>query len=238
MTCNNNSTTPGAPEFGKGFKIKNNSGCGCNGAVKTKTCSNSTTVKTTGCQASLVVSSGSVKVCTSRASRLSVAGCTNSGTNTCCDKTTEKIGDNKYAQRSKIVIGDAGVDGGDVSATNPLPVTIEGGVTGENLFVFGDATLIPSFVETTVVSYIVPADKTVELAGFIATADADVQYRLYVNGVLKVNARSTVANLNVDLSFAALHIKANSSEVIAVKLYHEYAGLFVDSEGTLLMLLQ
>jgi hypothetical protein len=144
-------------------------------------------------------------------------------------------------KRPRVVLTGEGIDDIVPAQTSPTDGTEFGLVTrpvvpsypGLEANIFGLVTLVPSNVETTVVSYAVPVSKTFYFIGLNASGNANALYVLYVDGSSTLAGRTSVANLTLSLNYAYSPIKVSAGDTISIKVTH-YANTSCDFEGTIL----
>jgi len=112
------------------------------------------------------------------------------------------------------------------------PITISQAPAG---FISNSSGAIPKDAEFTIVSYVVPALKKFRLTGWSASGTVDGVYRLYINGVQKMEKRTSAANQNAEKTFSA-PIELNAADILALAVIHRHGNLqtfFGDFEGYL-----
>jgi len=144
-------------------------------------------------------------------------------------------------KRPRVVITGEGLDDIVPAQVNPTDGSELGLVTrpvipnypGTEANSFAMASLVPSGIETTVVSYTVPVDKTFYFIGLNASGNANGIFKLYVESDAILAGRNSVANLNVSLNYSYSPIKVASGDTISIKVLHQ-ASVSCDFEGTIL----
>lgn len=91
---------------------------------------------------------------------------------------------------------------------------------GESVVTFGFVTLVAPLTETTVLSYIVPVTKTFHVSGCVSGGNVNALFRFYVNGVLLMIVRSSVANPTVNISFQLSCPTALAGQEVKVTAEH------------------
>lgn len=114
---------------------------------------------------------------------------------------TEDIGGGNQAQRVKVILGDSGVDGGDLSATNPLPVNITNAQTVDlaaNILVALRALIHPIWEEAATGRLRVVLDPTggVQTLGTVATVGS-------VSAVARIGSNTWAESFIYDQMHAA-----------------------------------
>lgn len=107
------------------------------------------------------------------------------------------------------------------------------GYPGTSVSAFNLTTLVPANLETTVVNYTVPAGKTFNFIGFAASGNANAFFKLYVSGDIVLAARSSVANLTIQMNYAFSPFQVSEGETILLKAIH-CVNSSCDFEGTIL----
>jgi hypothetical protein len=118
----------------------------------------------------------------------------------------------------------------DIIQSVPLNVSIISIPSGTPIVAYGEVTLVPSFATTTVVSYVVAAPE-VTISGFVAGGTVNAWFKLQVNGVTKLSARSTAAEQTVNEN---ANIVANAGDTVTITTIHEVSGVQANFEGTIL----
>lgn len=80
---------------------------------------------------------------------------------------------------------------------------------------------IPTGVETTVFTYLVPGSKVLVIQGFLATGTADMRFILRVDGLMRAVARISVAQPNAN---PHLNIKVVTGQTVALTAFHTEAA--------------
>jgi hypothetical protein len=94
---------------------------------------------------------------------------------------------------------------------NTSPVVLANVVNEYNEF------LCPSNTPTTIVSYTVPSGKTLLIKSVIGWGEADGEFLLYVDGVLKGGGRTSAAERTKNLLYAYGPVVATAGQVVTVK---------------------
>jgi len=115
-------------------------------------------------------------------------------------------------QKVKVAVDAAGVL--QTSAT----VTVTSG-TSFNQFDQDDAVV--SAVDTEILSYTVPANKTANIKGFLGTGTATGKFTLKVDGATVSVLRTSAANRNGENYFGDGAITVTTGKVITINVYHE-----------------
>ncbi len=104
---------------------------------------------------------------------------------------------------------------------------------GTRVHVQNEITLVAADTETTIVTYTVPMQVAFNFIGFVGSGDTDAVYRLYINNVRVLTARSSVSNPTSMISFAYSPFSAGTASIVELRVTHsnEYTCAF---EGTLL----
>lgn len=105
---------------------------------------------------------------------------------------------------------------------------------GEPITEFGEATLVAYDVETTIVTYTVPTDQIFYVTGFIGSGDINGRFRLYVDGSVIIQGRTTAAELNVQMNTGLVRPWASESQIVSLKVIHSQSGLTPNFDGTIL----
>lgn len=144
-------------------------------------------------------------------------------------------------KRPRVVLTGEGID--DIipaQTTNPVgnefglvtrPIVLS--YPGTEANTYDDVTLVPTSVETTIVSYTVPVGYTFYFIGLNTSGNANAIFRLYVDGSIVLAARNSVANLTVSLNYSQSPIKVSAGDTIAIKVIHSVSAS-CDFEGTIL----
>jgi hypothetical protein len=152
---------------------------------------------------------------------------------------------------SMCIIGGCGPGSVDVISTAPVgtenglvtrPIitgivdvnVVSGGAAGTVANTFGTVTLVPSGVQTTIVTYIVPAGVTFQCVGYIAGGDTNAAFTLYINGTPVLMSRSTVAQQTVQTSFFGANPPVAAGQPITLKVIQQNTGIQGNFEGTIL----
>ena len=104
---------------------------------------------------------------------------------------------------------------------------------GTSVTAYNTATLVPTGSETTVTSYIVPASVTFFFIGLISSGNANAFFKLYVDGNPVLAGRTSVANLNLNMTYANAVFTVPEGATISLKVTHQ-ADVACDFEGTIL----
>jgi len=105
---------------------------------------------------------------------------------------------------------------------------------GDPVAQFNSVTLVPYDTETTIGTYTVPASTIFYLVGFIGSGDINGRYRLYINGSVVIQARTTAADLNVTLQTGIVRPIATAGQSVTLKVIHSIQGLSPNFDGTIL----
>jgi hypothetical protein len=105
---------------------------------------------------------------------------------------------------------------------------------GDDVFHYGTVSAVPAGVETTVVTYIVPAESTVFVLGFSASGLFKAKYTLYLDDMARLSGWTTAANLNLQMSFLGLAPPVAESFTIRLSVLHGESGSQTDFSGTIL----
>lgn len=105
---------------------------------------------------------------------------------------------------------------------------------GDPVFQFNEATLVPYNTETTIGSYTVPPGFVFYLVGFIGSGDVNGRFRLYLNGSVVIQGRTTAADLNVQLTTDVVRPVAAAGQIVSLKVIHSENGLTPNFDGTML----
>ncbi len=121
----------------------------------------------------------------------------------------------------------------NIISSIPLDVNLTGipGSTPANTY--AEVTLVPPSSLTTVASYTVPAGKSFYIQGFVAGGTANAWFKLQINGVTVMSARSTTAQQTVTPSFLTSCPVASAGQTVTIKVIHEESSN-ADFEGTIL----
>lgn len=137
---------------------------------------------------------------------------------------TDSIGGAQY-QRIKLVKGADGVNDGDISDSNPLPVS-----DSDAANTYGEQAGVPSGNTVTLVSYAAAA--AWKFTGFIADGEADGRYFVQFDAVTKYQRRTNIAQRQAELILPNPDAAAGGTTVtLKVENVGEVAA---DFEGTLL----
>lgn len=138
--------------------------------------------------------------------------------------STQDDGTGVQLPRSLLIVGPQ--DGGDVSATNPLPIYNQ--VTP--IVQPGYVTLVNSAIETTICTFTVTG--TCYVSAVTATGDLPGEFKLYCDNILQLTGRTSVASPTYTFYFGLATPKA----ITAVKLtvQHFQATLHGAFNGTIL----
>lgn len=129
-----------------------------------------------------------------------------------------------------------------VPALNSNPVGSEFGLVtrsilsnypGTSVTVFNTTTLVPTSTETTVTTYTVPSSVTFYFIGLISSGNANAVFKLYVDGNPVLAGRTSVANLNLNMTYSYAVFTVPEGSTISLKVKHE-APVGCDFEGTIL----
>lgn len=107
------------------------------------------------------------------------------------------------------------------------------GYPGTSVTVFNTTTLVPTSTETTVVDYIVPSSVTFYFIGLVSSGNANAMFKLYVDGNPVLAGRTSVANLNLNMTYSYAIFTVATGSTISLKVKHE-APVGCDFEGTIL----
>ena len=99
---------------------------------------------------------------------------------------------------------------------------------------YSTTTLVPYDTETTIATYIVPTGKTFYLVGFNGSGEVNGKFFLYIDNVLTLVARSTAADLNVQVRLDIVRPKIDESLTVKVSVRHFLNGIQADFESTIL----
>lgn len=116
------------------------------------------------------------------------------------------------------VIGDptgSGLVGASYGALRVDTAAISG------LNVFGQDINVVSTVDTTLLTYTVPATNSANIEGFIGTGSATGRFKLKIDGTVKAVTRTSAAVRCSQIDFGKGTIKANAGQVITIVGYHE-----------------
>lgn len=86
---------------------------------------------------------------------------------------------------------------------------------------YAEVANIVSEVETTVVSYTVPAGKTLNIQGFLGTGTATGRFKLFLDSTVRGILRSSAAERSPSITYVNGVIQAAEGVVVTVKAYHE-----------------
>jgi PKD repeat protein len=144
-------------------------------------------------------------------------------------------------KRPRVVLTGEGIDDIVPAQTSPTNGTEFGLVTrpvvpsypGIEANLYADVSMVPSGIETTIVTYTVPVDKTFYFIGLNASGNANGLYKLYVDGTSTLAGRTSVANLTLSINYAYSPVKVEAGDTIAIKVTH-YASVACEFEGTIL----
>jgi hypothetical protein len=114
----------------------------------------------------------------------------------------------------------------------PLPPAIPH--AGDTVAEFYSTTLVPFNTETTIGTYVVPTGHTFYLVGFVGSGDVNGRFILYVNGSVKLQGRSTAADLNVQISLDVVRPAVAEGLSVSLKVIHNQNGLQPNFDGTIL----
>ena len=115
---------------------------------------------------------------------------------------------------------------GSVNAAVELP--------GPPVTLFGITTLVPSSVETTVASFIVPVGYTFHAVGFIASGSVNAIFQFYLDTAVKSAARNSVAEPTVSIDFNYAYPSLGAGLIAKVTATHYQTGINADFEATIL----
>ncbi len=137
------------------------------------------------------------------------------------------------------VVNQPGTSGGpsaNVNIVSSIPLEVEvTGIPGAPVAnTYNEVTLVPSNTLTTVASYTVPAGKTFYCAGFTAGGDVNAWFKLFINGIAVLSARSTTAQQTVEASFLNANESALAGQTVQIKVTHYASGILAEFEGTIL----
>lgn len=144
-------------------------------------------------------------------------------------------------KRPRVVVTGENIDE-IIPALNTNPDGTEYGLTtrpivpnypGDQVVSFNIATLVPSGIETTVVTYTVPSSKTFYFIGLVASGNTNALFKLYSNSTALLGGRSSVANLTLHINYAFSPIQVAEGDTISIKTTHQ-AGTTCDFEATIL----
>ena len=144
-------------------------------------------------------------------------------------------------KRPRVVITGEGID--DIVPAQSIPTDgselglvtrpVVPSYPGTEANTFDMVSLVPSGVETTVVTYTVPVDKTFYFIGLNASGNANGIFKLYVESDAILAGRNSVANLNISLNYSYSPIKVLAGDTISIKVLHQ-VSVSCDFEGTIL----
>ena len=143
-------------------------------------------------------------------------------------------------KRPRVVITGEGIDD-IVPAISNSPTGSEFGMvtrpvmaySGDSITVFNLTTLVPTNTETTVTTYTVPAGKTFNFLGFVASGNANALFKLYVASNPVLAGRSSVANLTVQMTYAMSPFQILEGDTLVLRVIHQANG-GCDFEATIL----
>lgn len=121
----------------------------------------------------------------------------------------------------------------NIISSIPLDVNLTGVPGATPVPTYAEANLVPPSSLTTIASYVVPAGKSFYAQGFVAGGTANAWFKLQINGVTVMSARSTTAQQTVTPSFLAACPVASPGDTITLAVIHE-AATNADFEGTIL----
>lgn len=144
-------------------------------------------------------------------------------------------------KRPRVVITGEGIDDivpalSDTPAGNEFGIAtrpIFTGYPGSSLVQFNIVTLVPTSVETTVVTYTVPTGKKFYFLGYNCSGNTNAIFKLYVNGNVYFASRSSTANLNAEKTFSYPPFSVNQSITVTLKVIHSNTAS-CDFEGTII----
>jgi len=106
----------------------------------------------------------------------------------------------------------------DNPPANPVPVTVVSEF-GTPVNVFGEVD-VPYATETTIVSYTVPAGKTLNLTGAMCWGEYVGEVFIRVDGVQKGGGWTTAAQITLDVDFDGAPVVAVAAQVVTVSIIH------------------
>jgi hypothetical protein len=92
---------------------------------------------------------------------------------------------------------------------------------GTSVTVFNTTTLVPTSTETTVTTYTVPSSVTFYFIGLISSCNANAVFKLYVDGTPVLAGRTSVANLNLNMTYSYAVFTVPEGSTISLKVKHE-----------------
>lgn len=107
----------------------------------------------------------------------------------------------------------------DVKVTNTVTVSDTGGNTSINEY--NEDAAVVNGVETTILTYVVPASKVAKLQGIVATGSASGKFRLKVAGTTKTTIRTSTADRAKIVNFEDGTIDATAGQSVTVTALHE-----------------
>jgi len=97
-----------------------------------------------------------------------------------------------------------------VEETTSLPINI-----------YAEVGSIASETETTVVTYAVPAGKTLNIQGFLGTGTSTGRFRLFLDAVVEGILRTSTAERSTSVDYGRGVIQATTGTTVTIKAYHE-----------------
>ena len=123
-----------------------------------------------------------------------------------------------------------------LGGASQLMASAGGSGNGTPFNVFDEDVSVPSSVETTVVSYVIPGDVPAYIGGAIVSCGSAVKFKLKVNGTVKAVGRTTASHPTENIQFGNGAIRVSAGDTVIITAYHvEIADQIVDANlyGTL-----
>lgn len=123
-----------------------------------------------------------------------------------------------------------------LGGTSQMMASAGGSSNGTPFNVFAEDTSVPSAVETTVASYVIPGDVPAYIGGAIVSCGSAVKFKIKVNGTVVAVGRTTASHPTENIQFGNGSIRVSAGDTVIITAYHgEIADQIVDANlyGTL-----